>query len=70
MGTMVQVQLCTFSHRKALFRHEKSPMGVKPGMHRAAFFCFGAGQEKTLPKALRTQGLTALTSNFGLVNDS
>ena len=24
-------------------------------------------ENKTLPKALRTQGLTALTSNFGLV---
>ena len=24
-------------------------------------------EEKTLPKALRTQALTALTSNFGLV---
>ena len=27
----------------------------------------GSGMKKTLPKALWTQALTALTSNFGLV---
>ena len=31
------------------------------------FICKIQLQKKTLPKALRTQVLTALTSNFGLV---
>ena len=30
-------------------------------------FFLSGGDEKTLPKALRTQVLSALTSNFGLV---